>query len=39
MFLIDAAAQNAYSLFRLQNEERIYMLRARQKQLEKLGID
>jgi hypothetical protein len=26
-------------LFRLQNEERIYMLRARQKQLEKLGID
>jgi len=39
MFLIDAAAQNAFSLFRLQNEERIDMLRARQNQLEKLGID
>ena len=39
MFLIDAAAQNAFSLFRLQNEEQIDMLRARQNQLEKLGID
>ena len=39
MFLTDAAAQNAFSLFRLQNEERIDMLRARQNQLEKLGID
>jgi hypothetical protein len=39
MFLIDAAALNAFSLFRLQNEERIDMLRARQNQLEILGID
>jgi hypothetical protein len=39
MFLIDAAAQNAFSLFRLQNEEQIDMLRARQNQLEKLRID
>jgi hypothetical protein len=39
MFLIDAAAQHAFSLFRLQNEERIDMLRARLNQLEKLGID
>ena len=39
MFLIDAAAQNAFSLFRLQNEERIDMLRARQNQIEQLGLD
>lgn len=39
MFLIDGAAQNAYSLFRLQKDEQIDMLRARQNQLEKLGID
>jgi hypothetical protein len=37
--LIDAAAQNAFLLFRLQNEEQIDMLWARQNQLEKLGID
>ena len=34
MFLIDAAAQNAFSLFRLQNEERIDMPGARQNQIE-----
>jgi hypothetical protein len=39
MFLIDAAAQKAYSLFKLQIDERIDMLRARQNQLEKLGTD
>ena len=37
--LIDAEAQNAFSLFRLQNEEQIDMSKARQNQLEKLGID
>jgi hypothetical protein len=33
--LIDAEEQNAFSLFILQNEEQIHLLRARQNQLEK----
>jgi hypothetical protein len=39
MFLIDASSKNSFSLFRLQNEERKDMLRARQNQIEQLGLD
>ena len=39
MFLIDAAVQNAYALYKLQNKEPIDFARARQIQIEKLGLD
>ena len=39
MFLIDAAAQNAYSLFKIQNPYSNDILRERQNQLEILGFD
>ena len=39
MFLIDAAAQNAYSLSKIQNTEPTDMLRDRQKQIEILAFD
>ena len=39
MFMIDAAAQNAFALYKLQNNIAIDFLRTRKIQLEKLGLD
>ena len=39
LFIIDAAAQNSFALFKLQNEKNIDLLRARQVQLEILSLD
>ena len=39
MFLIDASTQNAFALFKLQNEESVDILRARKLQLEYLAFD
>lgn len=39
MFLVDAAAQNAFALFKIHNIDPIDLLRERQNQIEKLGIE
>jgi hypothetical protein len=39
MFLIDASTQNAFALFKMQNEETVDVLRARKLQLEYLAFD
>ena len=39
MFLIDASTQNAFALFKMQNEETVDVLWARKLQLEYLAFD